>query len=179
MNKMDKIKKIIGIKNLIPYRWSMWYYEVVRPIFKPNHGRLRKAIPRTWCDITSLITTVNFEFIKSFYEEEYLNGVVDWTSNEEHIEFSNWLEEAYLYITKERLKLESQRDNSYPKTDENFLDRFEKNIADDGSVRYLLKDDGIPYEQKYAEVIRLEKIIEDRDEQILIEMIKKKEYFWT
>ena len=60
--------------DILPYRWNMWYYDKLKPIFKPKHSRLRNAIPRQWCDISSLIVNVNFEFIKTFYEEEYVDG---------------------------------------------------------------------------------------------------------
>jgi hypothetical protein len=42
-----------------------------------------------------------------------------------------------------------------------------------------MKDDGIPYEVKYKEVNRIEEEIEKRDTEILTELIKRREYFWT
>jgi len=70
--------------DIFPYRWNMWYYDKLEPIFKPKNSRLRKAIPRQWRDVSSLIVDVNFEFIKAFYEDEYVDGVVDWTATEHH-----------------------------------------------------------------------------------------------
>ena len=165
--------------DILPYSWNMWYYDKLRPIFAPKHSRLREAIPRQWCDISSLIVDVNFEFIKTFYEEEYLDGVVDWSATELHKEFAVWLEQSYLYITKERLELEKQKDEAYPKKDGCLFDNFEEVTDERGRKLYQFKDDGIPYDVKYGEVNRLEKLIEDKDTDILIEIIKRREYFWT
>lgn len=185
-NLISKIRHFIGIKfdiwdmwDIFPYRWNMWYYDKVRPILKPQHSKLRKAIPKQWADISSLIVSVNFQFIKSFYEDEYLNGVVDWSDTEHHQEFAKWLEYTYEYITKQRPELEKERDDSYPKSDDNLLDRFVKITDDQGRILYQMKDDGIPYSEKYSEVIRLEKMIEDKDTEILIQLIKRRDYFWT
>jgi len=163
----------------IKYRLKSWYYDYVRTIFKPQHSRLRKAIPKTWCDITSLITNVNFEFVKSFYEEEFTGEFVDWEFTEKHKEFSQWLKSAYLYIVDERPELEKLKDNSYPDMEDNFFDCFEEIIDNNGIKMLQFKDDGIPYEVKYAEVIRLEKLIEDKDTELLTQLVKRREMFWT
>jgi len=170
---------IYDIWDIFPYRWNMWYYDFIKPIFKPKHSRLRNAIPRQWRDVSSLIVDVNFEFIKAFYEDEYVDGIVDWSATEHHKEFAEWLEKSYLYITKDRPELEKQKDNSYPKTSGDFFNSFEKIVDDQGRTLYQMKDDGIPYDVKYAEVNRLEKIIDDTDMEILTQLIKRREYFWT
>lgn len=165
--------------DILPYRWNMWYYDKLRPILKPAHSRIRNSIPRDWRDISSLIIDVNFEFIKTFYDEEYTNGIVDWDDNDNHKEFAKWLEASYLYITKERPNLEKEKDEAYPKTTGDFLDRFEKITDETGRTLYQMKDDGIPYDVKYSEVNRLEKLIDERDTDILIQLIKRRDYFWT
>ena len=164
--------------DILPYRWNMWYYDKVKPIFKPKHSRLRNAIPRQWCDISSLIVDVNFEFIKTFYEEEYVDGVVDWSASDHHKEFANLLEQSYLYITKERPSLENEKDNAYPKSS-SIDDMFEPFVDENGRKMYQMKDDGIPYDVKYGEVNRLEKLIEEKDTEILAQLIKRRDYFWT
>lgn len=163
----------------IKYRLKSWYYDYVRTIFKPQHSRLRKAIPKTWCDITSLITNVNFEFVKSFYEDEFINGLVDWDACEKHKEFSKWIKSAYLYIVEERPDLEKLKDNSYPDIGSNFFDSFDEVTDSNGRKMFQFKNDGIPYEVKYAEVIRLEKLIEEKDTELLIQLVKRREMFWT
>ena len=166
------------IWDILPYKWNMWYYDKLKPIFKPKNSRLRKAIPRQWCDITSLIVDVNFEFIKAFYEDEYIDGMVDWTATEHHHEFAKWLEESYLYITKERLFLQNEKDEAYPKSSS--IDKmFESFVDEDGRKMFKMKDDGVPYDVKYAEVNRLERLIDEKDTEILTQLIKRRDYFWT
>ena len=164
--------------DILPYSWNMWYYDKLRPIFAPKHSRLRKAIPRQWADITNLIVDVNFEFIKCFYEDEFIDGVVDWSATEQHREFALWLEESYLYITKERPELEKQKEDSYPKMAA-FDKLFEEIVDENCKKMYQMKDDGIPYDVKYGEVNRIEKLIEEKDTDILIQIIKRRDYFWT
>lgn len=167
--------------DLFPYRWSMYYYDVIKPIFRPRNKKVRKAIPRKWADVTSLIVDVNFAMIKQFYEDEYLLGIVDWeNSSEGHKQFEQWLKEAYIYVTCKRPSLEAERDNSYPPTkpiEEWFESKPE--VDEHGRKTFKMKDDGIPYEVKYKDVIRLEKEIEESDSQILHKMIEYREYFWT
>ena len=164
--------------DFFPFRWRLYYYDYIKPIFNPSNKRIRKAIPRQYSDITNLIVMVNFEFIKAFYEDEYKADIIDWEATEAHKNFADWLEKAYNYITVERPNLELQRDNAYPDTG-NFLDRFVPTTDDDGKKAYEFKDDGIPYEVKYKEVNRLEQEIDDNDKRYLIDMILRKDYFWT
>jgi len=164
--------------DILPYKWNMWYYEVIKPIFRPSNSRIRNSIPRQYRDVTSLIVDVNFEFIKAFYEDEYVDGVVDWTATENHKEFVEWLERSYTYIIDERPKLEKQKENSYPKMGP-FDQLFEEIIDDNGKKLFQFKDDGIPYDVKYGEVNRLEKLMVERDTDILNQLIKRRDYFWT
>ena len=164
--------------DIFPYKWNMWYYDKLKPIFKPKNSRLRKVIPRQWRDISSLIVDVNFEFIKAFYEDEYVDGVVDWSATDIHQEFSKWLEQSYLYITKERLLLQNELTEAYPKTP-SINNMFELIVDENGRKMYQMKDDGIPFDVKYADVNRLDKLIEERDTDILIQLIKRRDYFWT
>ena len=164
--------------DLFPYSWRMTYYDKIKPIFKPQNQRIRKAIPRTWVDVTELVVTVNFEMIKSFYEDEYKADIVDWEATEKHSEFAKWLEEAYEYVTKIRPQLEIDLQNAYPPS-KPIEEMFERIPQEDGTTRMHMKDDGIPYEVKYREVNRIEEEIEKRDTEILTEFIKRRNYFWT
>ena len=56
---------------------------------------------------------------------------------------------------------------------------FEEIIDQNGQKLYQFKDDGIPYDVKYGEVNRLEKLIEEKDTLIIFELIKRRDYFWT
>lgn len=164
--------------DLFPYRWSMYYYDYIKPIFKPQNQRLRKAIPRRYSDISHLITEVNFEFIKAFYEDEYKADIVDWDATEHHKEFANWLEKAYEYVAKTRPQLQKDLEEAYP-PHKDFDSLFEPTVDENGKKVFRMVDDGIPYEVKYKDVIRIENEINERDTETLNELIKRRDYFWT
>ena len=164
--------------DLFPYRWRMYYYDYIKPIYKPSNQRIRKFIPRTYRDISHLMVEINFEFIKAFYEDEYKADIVDWEATEQHSEFAKWLESAYIYITKERPQLEIDLNDAYPLF-KSFSDMFKPTIDKDGKKMFEMADDGIPYEVKYKEVNRIEEEIETKNTEILTEFIKRRNYFWT
>lgn len=181
-NLRSKIYSKFGIWDLfdiIPRTWRYYYYDYIKPIFKPCHQKLRKSVPKTWVDLSEVLEIVNFQIIKSFYEEEYLAGIVDWEgSSEKHKEFALWLESAYKYITEERPALEKQRDDSYPDS-RPFNDCFKE--SEDSEGRRVFQYVPLPgsYEDHYGEVNRLEKLIDDKDTEILIALIKNRDYLWT
>lgn len=164
--------------DILPYKWSMWYYEVFKPIFRPSNSRIRKSVPRQYRDVTSLILDINFEFIKAFYEDEYVDGVVDWTATEHHQEFARWLELSYKWITQRRPQLEKDLENAYPPC-KGIDEMFEPKTDHNGKKFFEFKDDGVPYEVKYKEVNRIEEVIKNKDTELLTELIKRREYFWT
>lgn len=180
---MKKILNILDyftfyrLLNLLPYKWKMFYYDHVKTIFYPHNNRIRESIPRQYSDISHLIEIVNFKFVEVFYEEEYIDGNVDWTATEDHRQFSLWLESAYKYIKIERPKLEEELANSYPPL-KPFNEMF-KPIEEKGKRYYQMIDDSIPYEVKYAEVNRIEKEITDKDTEILNGIIKRRSFFWS
>lgn len=169
---------IWDVIDIFPSRLRMYYWEIIRPIFNPSNQRIRKFIPRTYKDISQLMVDVNFEFIREFYEDEYKADIVDWEATEHHSEFAKWLEGAYIYITKERPQLEIDLSNAYPPF-KSFDEMFKPSVNKDGKKMYVLADDGIPYDVKYKEVNRIEKLIEDTDTEILTEFVKRRNYFWT
>jgi hypothetical protein len=166
------------IWDLLPYRWSMYYYDYIKPFFSPRNKRIRKAVPRQYRDISSLIEDINFEFIKAFYEDEYNSGIVDWQATAGHSEFAKWLEGAYEYITKIRPQLEVDLQNAYP-AHKSFDEMLEPKTDEKGNKLFKFKDDGVPYEIKYKEVNRIEEDIEKKDTEVLIELIKRRHHFWT
>jgi hypothetical protein len=164
--------------DLFPYGWRMTYYDKIRPIFRPQNKRIRKSIPRTWTDISHLMVDVNFEMIKSFYEDEYKADIVDWEATEHHSDFAKWLEVAYTYITKERPQLQKDLEAAYPPS-KLFDDMFKPTTDENGRKMFEMIDDGIPYDVKYKEVNRIEELIEDTDTKIITEFVKRRNYFWT
>jgi hypothetical protein len=170
--------QIWDIFDFFPYGVRMCYYDHIRPIFKPYHTRLRKVIPRQWADLLSIIDDVNFEIIKSFYEDEYLKDTVNWEATPHHKQFADWLIKAYKYITEIRPQLEIDMNNAYPPL--RTIDEMFKPVTDEnGKKLYQMIDDGVPYEIKYGEVNRIEKLIEDNDTDVLVQMIKFRKFFWT
>lgn len=167
------------IWDILPSGWKFRYFDFIRPIFIPQNKRIRKVIPRTWTDVSHLIEIVNFEFIKAFYEDEYIDGHVDWDAFPTHREFADWLEAAYKYITVERPQLEKDMDAAYPplRPIEEWFEPLEETI--DGKKGFRMKDDGLTYEEKYGEVNRLEKLIDEKDTDILTEFVKRRHFFWT
>ena len=170
--------EIWDVWDVLPYRWSMYYYDYVKPFFSPRNKRIRKAVPRQYRDISSLIVDINFEFVKAFYEDEYKADIVDWDATEHHKEFANWLEKSYEYITKTKPRLEKDLENAYPPC-RDFDKMFEPTVDENGKKVFQMVDDGVPYEVKYKDVIRLEEEIRTKDTELLTELIKRREYFWT
>jgi hypothetical protein len=135
------------IVSRIPYQIREFYYNKIKTIWKPQHTRIRKAVPKHWMDLDHVLQEVNFEIIKSFYEDEYMAGIVDWEgTGGDALVFTKWLEEAYTYITSYRKVLEKQIDNAYP---------------------------------NYKKVEKLEKEMEDRDTEVMIELVKWRRHMWT
>ncbi len=130
------------------FTWDVYRY------FKPCHQEIRKSIPNRWTDITELIRIVNFEFLKSYHDHEMHN--IEWNSDEYHRNFRDWINQAYVYITVERPKLEDDLSNAYP------------SFGSKGT-----------YEEKYGEVNRLEALIEQKDTEILVDIVKKRAWFWS
>ena len=167
------------VLDLLPKGWRYYYYDYIKPIFKPCHSKLRKSIPRTWIDLSGLVVSMNFQVITSFYEDEYVKGIVDWEgSSDGHNEFATWLEASYKYITVERKELEKQKEDAYPvlpPPEEMFIEEKTEN----GKTLYKYNPGPGTYEEKYGKVNRLEKIIEDKDTEILLALIKYRDYLWT
>jgi len=147
----------------IPYQIREGWYEF-KCFLNPKNKKYRAAIPNTWVDVCALIEDVNFAFIKGFYEDEYKSGIVDWEgSGEECSKFAKWLEKAYHYVTVERPQLQKDLDAAYPPLTAKRLTEVNRNT----------------YEQDYAEVHRIETLINKSDTKILTEVIKYRQYFWT
>ncbi len=132
----------------------------IQCFFFPKHPEIRKAIPRTWTDISNLVVDLNFAMILSF-KKEADESWVDWNGTEEHRKFKNWLDAAADWIQKTRPELEKQRDNSYPPH----------------PLPAELK--GKSYDELYGEVNRVEKLINDTDTTIIKQMIEYRDYMWT
>jgi hypothetical protein len=143
-------------------KWRSLRYKV-KTFFVPENAMIRKAVPKRYADTTSIILDVNFATILQF-KKEADESMVDWQAHEEHAEFKAWLNTACVWINEGRANLEKEKDKAYPS----------RNIS------VLLKPSTIEeYQDMYKEVNRLEALIDQTDENILIQMIKFRNYFWT
>jgi len=141
------------------WKWDDFSYKV-KCTLKPKHQEIRKAIPKTWTDVSNLIVDVNFAMILSF-KKEADESWVDWDGTEKHREFKNWLDSAAHWITVGKPRCEAQADVLYPPY----------------PLPSHLK--GKPYEQLYGELNKMLALIEESDSKILKQMIEYREYFWT
>jgi hypothetical protein len=132
----------------------------IKCFFFPKHQEIRKAVPRVWADISSLVVDVNFAMILSF-KKEADESCVDWQRGENIQKFKNWLDSSAHWITVGRPNCEAQRDALYPPYP---LPEEMKNFT---------------YEQLYGELNKIEKLISDSDTAILKQMIEYREYMWT
>lgn len=161
----------------LPYSWKDNWWKF-KSIFSPQHKKVRKAFPRTWADTTELIRVLNFAMLTEFYEDEFLDGWVDWDSDESHREFKSWLTASYHYITVERPDLEKRYWDAMP--NDNFFDQFEKTVDAYGQVVYKTKGDPKQcYNEKYGKADKIEQEILEKDTSILKEMVEKRDRFWT
>jgi len=134
------------------------YYKL-RSFFMPQHKKIRAAVPRTWTDLVDTIREVNFAMVVEFYEDEYVDGHVDWSATEVHSEFERWLIMAYDYIKIKRPVIEKEYWNSFP------------DLTNGGG--------GKSYEELYGETNRLEKEVTDKDTELLVQIVSRREMFWT
>jgi hypothetical protein len=148
------------------FRIDHQYLYPIRCYFNPRHKKLRRSIPRVWSDSSEVLRIVNFALITEFYTDEYLDGFVDWESDEPHREFARWLENAYTYITAVRPQLEKEKWASYPP------------MSDD-PLKDINNETPQSYQEKYGKVDWLENAIDSRDKQILLDLVKFKDFLWT
>lgn len=143
-------------------KWRSLRYKV-KTFFVPENAMIRKAVPKRYADIASIILDVNFATILQF-KKEADESMVDWQAHEEHAEFKNWLNKACVWINEGRANLEKERDRAYPSRN---------------TVNLLKPSTMEEHNAMYGEVHRLEVLIDQTDENILIQMIKFRNYFWT
>jgi hypothetical protein len=153
------------VEYAIPYSVREYYRKNVKTIWKPQHSRIRKAVPRYWIDLDGVLLSVNFEIIKSFYEDEFTDGPIDWNADEKHQNFAEWLEAAYGYVEYTRPLLLAEIEAAYP----------EENIFTNDNNKCTKSS----YKKLYGEVDRLEKHIHKMDTKVLTELIKYRDFLWT
>lgn len=157
----ESMKNRVDQRSILEKAWDeirFTFHDVVWNVyrfFKPCHQRIRKVIPRKWCNLTELTLLVNFEIIKSFVEDEM--DMIEWNSDDKHKEAAAWLNSSYKYITVERIELERELSQAYvnvPKGD-------------------------LPYQEKYKDAIRIEKTIDESDKSVIIGIANYRNFLWS
>ena len=139
----------IDIENMLPYRWSEFYFKNIKPVFFPNNRIILDTIPKQPANISDLIVDVNFAMIKQFYEKDYLLGLVYWEATKDLEQFEQWLKEAYVYICYKRPSLKAE-------------------LKYGVSLQEALDNSCCTTEEE----------ITKNDTKILVQMMKYKNYFW-
>lgn len=168
----DKIKKEHPTQYFIRDRIESIEYDLIRKYSNlrywirtslfPENKRIRAAIPVRDHDTCSTIINMNFAAILQF-KEEADNSYVDWDARDCDKEFKDWLDGAVAWINEGKVKLEAELLEAYPRV--NFRDIF--------------KSDPAVIQDLYKEVYRIEALIKETDENILVQLMKYREHFWT
>lgn len=137
------------------------FYWYLHNLFFPNNKYVRNSIPREYTDSSELIIKVNFAIIKSF-KEEADKSLVDWDSTVSSKEFKSWLNDSYEWIVSLREKMLKESVESYP----------------DAPLE-ILSEGRSDFESLYSRSNSIEKLIQDTDNQILINLVKYRNFMWT
>ena len=153
------------------------FADSIKAFLNPRQKWLTKKIPNTWCDKVELIPLCLFEMIKHFVEDEI--DSVPWSLDEDvekgyctreysdkMVAAENKIREIYNYYTVVRPDLYKQLDGSFPDLGANFMDSW-------NSINIDL------YKTMYSELNRLEELIEKKDTEYLLDIIKLRGYLWT
>ena len=133
-------------------------YDWLRYKLNPRQKWLKKQIPDDWSDKVWLITELNFAMVVHFVEGEKCFDHTDYeNSGENHVQFANDLKDCYDYIKNRRPALQKQHDASYP---------------DEETTTGV-------YAVDYAELNRLEVLINKEDTKYLVWIVINRDFFWT
>jgi hypothetical protein len=172
-------------------------YWSIRSFFFPQQRWLTRVIPRAFCDKVELVPRVLFAILVDFVEKE--KGLsqldADWAKELEdgHVTQSyiddinvtyGELRDAYNYIKHERDALQAAHDNSYPEMLPGVHGVFEEPTVDENGtesscVRSCETLYGMSYAEAYAETNRLEALIEQRDQDAMMAIVRNVKVLWT
>jgi hypothetical protein len=156
------------------YWWRNFWYEQIDSRFFPRQKWLIKKIPRTFCDKDILWEICILEGIKHYVEKDYGLGYdigdYEFSQNdpefpEHQKKFDKEVKENYDLIKIELPRLELLLEKKWDKI-----------------PHYDLDDINNPkktYEERYGEVDRIEKEIDDIKTRIMVWAISKRNCIWT
>lgn len=186
------------------YAWER-QIDKVRYFFNPRQKWLTKAIPKHWSDKDYLIQTClftmlihfvevenglesiygpHYEEFSEFYDEEQI--AAHKKINQERKIIRAEIEAAYNYVKTQRPELEKELSEAYPKplNGKGWLDDMIPVKNDKGEVyahqvRSVEEIYGVPYNIAYAEVNRIEALMEKTDTEAMITLVKYRGHLWT
>lgn len=178
------------------YARSCLYWSI-RGFFIPQQRWLTRVIPRTYCDKVELVPRVLFAILIDFVEKE--KGLsqldADWSKElaaghitQEYIDdiqkTYGELRDAYNYVKHERDALDEEHDNSYPKMLPGVHGVFEEPTFDAAGnksrcMRSCETLYGMSFAEAYAETNRLEALIEQRDQDAMMTIVRHVKVLWT
>ena len=178
-----------------PYFWRELKYKI-RDYFFPRNKWLFKKIGNGYCDSYGLVDIVLFEILVHFVEVEkgldsilnkdslagdIKNGYFSEDYRNQQLKIREELEIAYDYIKNQRPALQKKHDASYPKPLTNLMDWFIPCKDGSGNSRMLSCEEryGMPFEEAYGEMIRIDKEIEDADTHTMFMIVSNRKYLWT
>ena len=145
-------------------RYHYGLLDKVSEFFKPRQRWIKKHIEyNRWCDKVELIPNFLFGCVIHYVEEEQCFERINWDDSPKHKKFANGLKKCYEYAKNGRADLEKQVDEAYPE------------------FSYLTKEepDLRSYQEKYAEVHRLEAEISKLDKRYMTWIVANKDFMWV
>ena len=172
-------------------------YWKTRSFFIPQQRWLTRVIPRTYCDKVELVPRILFAILIDFVEKE--KGLsqldADWAKelenghvSQEYVDDVNLtyseLRDAYNYIKTQRDELQSAADSSYPETLPGVHGIFEEPTFDAAGNKSICMRScetlyGMSFAEAYAEHNRLEALMEKRDQEAMMTIVRHVKVLWT
>ena len=158
-------------------RRDLWYK--ISSWFNPRQKWLTKVIPNIWCDKVELVPLLLFTVLIDFVEQE--KGLdqldVDWSEDlragyviQEYVDDIQTkyglLRQVYAYVKTDRKIFHDRMNEAYPSELPTFITNGNSTSEE-------------PYATKYREVIRLRKLIEEKDQWAMKAIVEHVGVLWT
>jgi hypothetical protein len=179
--KIEKFKSVKDLPNPLINKWEEIYWSIWRVwdkaywyvyyLFNPQHKSIRKAIPRAWRDLDSIVEDVLSAVIISFVEDEkgldQIEMILDSLGKDDEYLIKEWgsvdlFWDYYNARYADYLRLQAIYTwvKSGKKAMQNYLDSIE----------------GTNNWQEYSKV---EHDIHERDSEYLADLVRLRKYLWT
>jgi hypothetical protein len=163
------------IRYMIPY-WIRDLYYKTCCFFNPRNKWLTKKIPKTWVDKDYIIELCLIESLREFVEGE--DGLGQYEQSQTDPEYPAWqkqfdreLKEAYEIITIQLPQLQKQMDEAW--------DKVEKPPLGADELLKWLNNPTPTYEERYGNIDRLEKEIDDLRTKVMTWIVVNRAKMWT